>query len=105
MNTKYTMIAALAFGSVAFAAADSSPARSLVATPSAAEVDTPHKLEKFLVTGSLASSSTSPVQLEKFLVTGSLATAPGAPVQLEKFMVTGSLAKVAPKSKTPARLK
>jgi hypothetical protein len=91
MKTKYALIAALALGSVAFATEETST-RALAATPSTAAAESPQKLEKFMVTGSLATPADAPQKLDKFLVTGSLATPTDAPERLEKFMVTGSLA-------------
>ena len=50
------------------------------------------KLEKFMVTGSMAEPQGKAEELPKFMVTGSLAEPAGEATKLEKFMVTGSMA-------------
>ena len=123
MKTKIAFLTALTLGSVAFAADSTATAPNLAPTPStvpdspqklekfmvtgslAEPADPPQKLEKFLVTGSLADPADAPQKLEKFLVTGSLADPVDGPQKLEKFLVTGSMVKPAKAVHTPARLK
>jgi len=71
---------------------------ALSVIPAAWSAEEPAKLEKIMVTGSLAepTAATGPQKLEKIMVTGSLAdpeVAGTGPQKLEKIMVTGSLAK------------
>ncbi len=104
MKSSTTILAALALVGSAFASQSAPPA----ATPSrSASAEAPQTLEKFMVTGSLATpAAQTPTKLEKFMVTGSLANPPSAePAKLEKFMVTGSRAKTpARPERAPARL-
>ncbi len=92
MNTKSVLLAALSLGAVAFAQAQSA-APAVKATPSAqAAAEIPQKLDKFMVTGSMAEPQGKAEELPKFMVTGSLAEPTGETAKLEKFMVTGSMA-------------
>ena len=92
MNTKSVLLAALSLGAVAFAQAQSA-APAVKATPSAqAAAEIPQKLDKFMVTGSMAEPKAEAEKLEKFMVTGSMAEPQGKAEELPKFMVTGSLA-------------
>ncbi len=65
---------------------------AFIAIPAVWAADEPAKLEKIMVTGSLAETVAAPEKLEKVLVTGSLAVPAAEPQKLEKIMVTGSLA-------------
>lgn len=52
--------------------------------------------------GSVALFAEETTKMEKFMITGSLAEPPGSTQKLEKFLVTGSMAKAAKTAKKDA---